>query len=95
MRFMTKAEVEQAVVAAKQIGPIKNAEQGAATSVWCATSAQLEGLGGVYCEDVDVAEAVAGDAQGTSGVRPWAIDPVVAERLWAASERWTGAALTG
>ena len=34
----------------------KTAEQGAATSVWCATSPQLDGMGGVYCEDVDIAE---------------------------------------
>jgi hypothetical protein len=24
------------------------------------------------------------------GVRPWAIDPSAAERLWAQSEAWTG-----
>src|SRR5690606_24104443 len=29
----------------------KTPEQGAATSVWCATSLQLQGKGGVYCED--------------------------------------------
>jgi NAD(P)-dependent dehydrogenase (short-subunit alcohol dehydrogenase family) len=93
MRFMSEEEGEQALVAAKQAGGMKNAEQGAATSVWCATSAQLEGLGGVYCEDVDVAEAVGADAEGASGVRPWAIDPAAAERLWETSERWTGVAL--
>jgi len=32
---------------------MKTPEQGAATSVWCATSCQLEGLGGVYCEDCE------------------------------------------
>ena len=31
-------------------------EQGAATQVWAATSPQLDGLGGVYCEDCDIAE---------------------------------------
>ncbi len=30
-------------------------EQGAATSVWCATNPRLDGLGGVYCEDCDIA----------------------------------------
>ncbi|PWF65508.1 oxidoreductase, partial [Vibrio sp. T9] len=32
----------------------KSVPQGAATSVWCATSPQLDGMGGVYCEDVEV-----------------------------------------
>lgn len=30
----------------------------AATSVWCAPSSRLEGKGGVYCMDCDIAEAV-------------------------------------
>ena len=37
---------------------MKNVEQGAATSVWCATSPQLDGLGGVYCENSDIAPLV-------------------------------------
>ena len=36
-------------------GELKTPEQGAATSVWCAMSPQLEGKGGVYCMDVDIA----------------------------------------
>ena len=58
----------------------KTPAQGAATSVWCATSPRLDGMGGVYCEDVDVAVAVAAEATSLSGVRPWAIDPVAPER---------------
>ncbi|MBI1252683.1 MAG: SDR family NAD(P)-dependent oxidoreductase [Alphaproteobacteria bacterium] len=68
----------------------KTPEQGAATSVWCATSPQLDGMGGVYCEDCDVAEAVAADDARWSGVRPWAIDPAIADQLWAISEQMTG-----
>jgi len=68
----------------------KNTAQGAATSVWCATSAQLDGKGGVYCEDVDIAEAVANDFPEPRGVRQWATDPGFAERLWRQSEEWTG-----
>jgi len=68
---------------------VKTTEQGAATSVWCATSPQLEGKGGVYCEDVDIAEAVPADFAGPRGVRPWANDAALAERLWAMSEKWT------
>jgi NAD(P)-dependent dehydrogenase (short-subunit alcohol dehydrogenase family) len=66
----------------------KTVEQGAATSVWCATSAQLDGMGGVYCENVDIAEAVSADFTGAVGVRPWATDPSLAERLWRKSEEW-------
>jgi len=68
----------------------KTPSQGAATSVWCATHAKLDGKGGVYCEDCDIAVAVAPDDKGFSGVRPWAIDPVQADKLWTLSERMTG-----
>ncbi|MEU6714263.1 SDR family NAD(P)-dependent oxidoreductase [Nonomuraea sp. NPDC046802] len=67
----------------------KTPEQGAATQVWAATSPQLEGMGGVYCEDCDIAEVVTDDAQGM-GVRPHAIDPGQAARLWTLSAELTG-----
>jgi hypothetical protein len=72
---------------------LKTPEQGAATSVWCAASTQLDGMGGVYCEDVDIAEPVPGDFLEAHGVRPWAMDPLLAERLWTKSEEWTGVEL--
>jgi len=68
----------------------KTPSQGAATSVWCATNAQLDGQGGVYCEDCDIANLVPADDKGFTGVRPWAIDPAQADRLWALSEQMTG-----
>jgi len=68
----------------------KSPEQGAATIVWCAVSPQLDGKGGVYCEDCDIAEAVPADGSFGAGVRPWAIDPQIARDLWALSERLTG-----
>lgn len=68
----------------------KTAEQGAATSVWCATSARLQGMGGVYCEDVDIARAVGADSMEDVGVRPWASDPQAAQRLWTISEALSG-----
>lgn len=72
---------------------LKNPQQGAATAIWCATSAQLAGLGGVYCENCDVARInVAGSAE-RGGVRPWAVDPDLAERLWRLSEALTGTRL--
>jgi hypothetical protein len=72
---------------------MKTAEQGAATSVWCATSPLLDGLGGLYCEDCDVAVAVPADSTAVLGVRPWAIDSGFGESLWEMSERLTGATL--
>ena len=67
----------------------KSPEQGAATQTWAATSPQLDGMGGVYCEDCEIAE-VNDDPEGTTGVRTWAIDPDEAERLWALSAELTG-----
>jgi len=37
-------------------GTFKTPAQGAATQVWVATSPQLTGLGGVHCEDCDIAQ---------------------------------------
>ncbi len=77
---------------------LKNVEQGAATSIWCATSPQLDGKGGVYCENCDiapparkeVAESKPAVTPGSLGVVSHAVDPVAAERLWALSERLVG-----
>jgi hypothetical protein len=63
---------------------------GAATAVWCATSHLLSAGGGVYCEDCNIALAVAADDKGFAGVRPWAIDAEAAKRLWALSEKMLG-----
>ncbi|TWD84218.1 NAD(P)-dependent dehydrogenase (short-subunit alcohol dehydrogenase family) [Kribbella amoyensis] len=65
----------------------KTPAQGAATQVWAATSPQLEGQGGVFCEDCEIAEVSTGDAP---GVRPYAIDPTSARRLWELSADLTG-----
>ncbi len=70
----------------------KSVEQGAATSVWCATSPMLDGSGGVYCEDCDIAALWADGMNVNTGVRPHAIDRVAAARLWAVSEAMTGVA---
>ncbi|KAA2239420.1 SDR family NAD(P)-dependent oxidoreductase [Chitinophaga agrisoli] len=76
---------------------LKTVEQGAATSVWCATSPQLNGIGGVYCENADVAELDKGniahnygDPATLRGVKPYAVDAGNAEKLWTLSEEMTG-----
>jgi NAD(P)-dependent dehydrogenase (short-subunit alcohol dehydrogenase family) len=75
----------------KAAGGFKSVQAGAATAVWCATSAQLNGKGGVYCEDCDIASVVPADDDGPRGVRPYAIDKAAAEALWQLSERLTDA----
>jgi NAD(P)-dependent dehydrogenase (short-subunit alcohol dehydrogenase family) len=74
--------------------PMKTVEQGAATTVWCATSPALDGLGGVYCEDCDVSPLVSAEDVAASGglldmagVLPYAVDQDAAARLWEVSER--------
>jgi len=70
----------------------KSIEQGASTIIWCAANEQLNGMGGVYCADADISNAVGADSKDHAGVRPWAIDPSLAERLWVLSEELTGVA---
>lgn len=78
---------------------LKTLSQGASTSVWCATSPALAGVGGVYCEDADIAQLDridVGDAAGVvdtsamRGVAPHALDRQAAQRLWALSEQLSG-----
>ncbi|MBV7266021.1 SDR family NAD(P)-dependent oxidoreductase [Erythrobacter ani] len=66
----------------------KTIPQGAATQCWAATDNQVEGTGGVYCEDCHVAEVDDNSAKG--GVRSYAIDQDNANRLWAMSESLVG-----
>ncbi len=65
----------------------KTPEQGASTTVWCATSPQLADRGGVYCEDCDIAQLATDESQRWEHVRPWACDDEGAERLWSLSEK--------
>lgn len=76
---------------------LKTNPQGAATTVWCATSPMLDAIGGVYCEDCDVAEPDLGqiehrfDEPSTlRGVQPYSLDGASAGRLWKLSEEMTG-----
>ena len=101
IRYMSKAQIEAYKIIDEVGKPIidpennkKTPQQGAATTVWCATSPQLEGMGGVYCADCDIAPALpSDDSTALRGVRPRATDPVAAGRLWQLSEQLTGASL--
>lgn len=68
----------------------KSPEQGAATAVWAATSPLLDGRGGAYCQDCDIAEPATTDDMLIGGVKPWAVDPDAAARLWDLSCELTG-----
>lgn len=76
----------------------KTPEQGASTTVWAATSELLADIGGVYLMDNDVAPLDGVDAEAdpdiaassldtSGGVRPYAVNPEAAQRLWELSER--------
>jgi NAD(P)-dependent dehydrogenase (short-subunit alcohol dehydrogenase family) len=65
----------------------KNTEQGGSTAVWAATSPALNDIGGLYCEDCDVAQAATEESQRYHHARDWIGDVESAERLWAMTER--------
>lgn len=80
----------------KVAAKLKTLEQGAATSIWCATSPLLNNIGGVYCEDADVAEVDNGNIEHRydepstlRGVLPYSISAANAMHLWKLSEEMT------
>ena len=68
----------------------KSTEEGAATTVWCAVSPLLEGKGGVYCEDCEVAVAADPEKPRAGGYYPHIRDQDLAGKLWTKSEEMTG-----
>ena len=63
----------------------KTTSQGASTTLWCATSPSLNGIGGVFCEDCDIAKRkndVDESLQRYFGVADWAVDTEEASKLW-------------
>ena len=79
-----QGEVVQAVVE-----QMKSVPQGAATTIWAATTSQLNDIGGVYLEDVDVA-ALNADPAEFSGVKSYSFDKDSTQKLWTLSEDLTG-----
>lgn len=82
-RHYDPKELEAVVARAKAVGSFKTIEQGAATTVFAATSPLLAGKGGVYLVDCDIAKIGDGDHD----VRSYAIDPDTARRLWTWTEQ--------
>ena len=66
----------------------KTIGQGAATSLVAAVAPEFAHTGGHYLDDCREAYTVANDAalaQHSHGVKEWALDPVIAQRLWKVS----------
>lgn len=72
---------------------LKTIPQGAATTVWCATTPLLNSIGGVYCEDADIAPLCT-DITAQKGVHPYSLDEAGAQRLWTLTEDMTGLKFT-
>jgi NAD(P)-dependent dehydrogenase (short-subunit alcohol dehydrogenase family) len=86
---------EDGTIRPEIIAGLKTVAQGAATTVWCATSPMLDLIGGVYCEDCDIAELDSGSKEqrnglGSAGVQGYSLDAQSAKKLWAWSEQVTG-----
>ena len=79
---------------------LKTIPHGAATQAWCATSQQLDGLGGVCCENSDIvllrqdepkSESPVDNSPTDVGVLlPHALDRAAAAKLWAVSDHLLG-----
>jgi len=72
----------------------KSPNQGSSTSLWCATNKRLDGIGGVFCEDCDVARRkceVEESMQRYFGVADWAIDTNDSSKLWEITEKMISA----
>lgn len=73
----------------------KSTEEGASTSVWCAISPLLDGMGGVYCENCNIGAMADDNTPPGSGVYPHIRDEELAWRLWDKSEQLTGVTFRG
>ena len=85
MRHLGEQELE--AVKGRMTRAYKTIAQGAATSVWAATAAELDQHGGAYLENCQVAGAP--DEAG-NGAQPWIQDIEAADRLWSLSEHIVG-----
>ena len=68
----------------------KTTSQGASTTLWCATNPSLNNIGGVFCEDCDIAKIkseVDESMQRYFGVADWAVDVDEATKLWELTEK--------
>ena len=87
-REKPKELIEQMIEGAKKAGKfMKSIPQGAATSVWAATSPALNGKGGTYLNNCQISRLATDDAEGHA---PFAYDDDRAHQLWEKSESLIG-----
>ena len=67
------------------LASLKTIPQGAATTIWAATTPLLNNIGGVYCEDADIA-GLALSEEMSAGVKPYSLDELSAKQLWQQTE---------
>lgn len=95
VRYMSEEEKKAAGIGdengaiAASVG-FKTIPQGAATTVWCAVSPQLNGMGGVYCANCNISPIIPDNSDNQAGVMERAIDKTAAGALWDLSEQMTG-----
>ena len=68
----------------------KTTSQGASTTLWCATNPSINNIGGVFCEDCDIAKIkseVDESMQRYFGVADWAVDVDEASKLWELTDK--------
>ena len=68
---------------------LKTIPQGAATTIWASTSPLLNELGGIYCENADVA-LLSSEVSLIGGIKGYSLDETSAKRLWTLSEQLAG-----
>jgi NAD(P)-dependent dehydrogenase (short-subunit alcohol dehydrogenase family) len=87
-RHLDRSDIENLQSrASEQQQQFKSIPAGAATSVWAATSPDLDGRGGLYLEDCQVGQPEQG---GSDGYTDYALDTQAAEALWRLSEELVG-----
>ncbi len=89
-RHLPKAVVDGMRASFAEAGIVpKTVPQGAATTVWAATAAELAAHGGEYLLDCQRTRPTTAEDPRT-GFAPWAYDQAGAEALWPRSEELTG-----
>lgn len=88
-------EMMEAIKGVKRVeNYIKTTEQGCATTIWAATARDLEGRGGVFCEDCCVIGKMEPKNDGFDhvavGYAEWAYDPEGEDKLWRISNELVG-----
>ncbi len=91
--FTTRQKESLNAAEAAGVFTYKTIEQGAATSIVAAASPQFARTGAHYLDDCQEAYTVPNDADlgdHPHGVKQWALDPEIAERLWNVSTSLLG-----